>query len=539
MMKKFLLGVSLALMTLVPVFGQEYQWSVPVKGYVSPETNAAPEAFLWIPPHCEEVRAVVFSQQNMCEEPIFNNSRFRKTLSELGFAIVWFAPGLNQQWDVQTGCQQVFDKAFDDLAAASGYGELKHAPVVPIGHSAMATFPWNFAAWNSGRTLAVISYHGDAPRTNLTGYNLANVEWGRTRNIDGIPGLMVEGEYEWWEARVNPALAFRMMYPKSCISFLCDAGHGHFDVSDEAIDYLCLFLKKAAYYRLPSKEAADGTTELKKIDPAQGWMADRWRAAASKRPVPVPFADYKAYKGDRHDAFWYFDKEMAMATERYYARSLGKKMQYIGYTQGGRTTGYNARLHAGTIIQPAFEKDGLTFHLGAVFTDSLRTHLSNRHAAGRIDIKPINGPVVKVNDSTFTVRFYRMGLNNRKRTNDIWFQATNAGDRNYKSAVQQINVRIPFRNETGKSQYILFPGIADVKEGTPSIRLNATADSGLPVYYYVKEGPAEIKGNEVVFTALPPRSKYPVKVTVVAWQYGIAGQYKTAEPEERTFYIVK
>lgn len=30
---------------------------------------------------------------------------------------------------------------------------------------------------------------------------------------------MVEGEYEWWEARVNPALAFRMMYPESCISF--------------------------------------------------------------------------------------------------------------------------------------------------------------------------------------------------------------------------------------------------------------------------------------------------------------------------------
>ena len=45
-----------------------------------------------------------------------------------------------------------------------------------------------------------------------------------TRNIDGIPGLMVMGEYEWWEARLRPALAFRMMYPGSCISFLGDAG---------------------------------------------------------------------------------------------------------------------------------------------------------------------------------------------------------------------------------------------------------------------------------------------------------------------------
>ena len=73
---------------------------------------------------------------------------------------------------------------------------------------------------------------------------------GRTRNIDGIPGLMIEGEYEWWEARVNPALAFRMMYPESCISFLCDAGRGHFDVADETAAYIALFLEKAINQRL-------------------------------------------------------------------------------------------------------------------------------------------------------------------------------------------------------------------------------------------------------------------------------------------------
>lgn len=536
MIRKWILAVAMVCMAVCSAMGQEYQWSVPVKGYISPETKAVPEAFLWIPANCSKVRAVVFSQQNMCEEPIFNNSRFRQTLSDLGFAIVWFAPGLDQQWKVENGCQEVFETAFNDLAEVSGYTELRNAPVVPLGHSAMATFPWNFAAWNPLRTLAVISYHGDAPRTNLTGYNRENLEWGRTRNIDGIPGLMMEGEYEWWEARVNPALAFRMMYPQSCVSFLCDAGHGHFDVSEESIAYLCLFLKKAAAYRLPDEEAADGTTKLKKIDPLKGWLADRWRAKSTKRPAPAPYA---SYKGDRHDAFWYFDQETAMATERYYARSLGKKMQYIGYTQGGRTTGYNAHLHAGTILTPAFEKDGLTFHIGAVFTDSLRTHLSGKHAAGKIDIQLINGPAVKVNDSTFTVRFYRMGFNNIRRSTDIWLQASNPGDKTYKSAVQQINLHFPFRITEGKRQYILFPGIPDVKAGAQSLELNATADSGLPVYYYVKEGPAEIDGNKVVFTPIPPRAKYPVKVTVVAWQYGIAGKYQTAAPEERTFYITK
>ena len=163
-------------------------------------------------------------QQNMSEETLFHLSAFREAMGRLGVALIWITPELDQRWDVTTGVQEVFDKMLADLAEVSGYTELVDVPIVPIGHSAQATFPWNFAAWNPERTLAVISLHGDAPRTNLTGYGRANLEWGRTRNIDGILGLMIEGEYEWWEARVNPALAFRMMYPESCISFLCDTG---------------------------------------------------------------------------------------------------------------------------------------------------------------------------------------------------------------------------------------------------------------------------------------------------------------------------
>jgi len=53
----------------------------------------------------------------------------------------------------------------------------------------------------------------------------------------------------------------------------------------------------------------------------------------------------------------------------------------------------------------------------------------------------------------------------------------------------------------------------------------------------VKEGPAEIEGNKLVFTRIPPRSKFPLKVTVVAWQYGLAGEVQTAEPVERSFFI--
>lgn len=498
---------------------QEWQWSVRLKDFISPETSKEPTAFLWIPSDCRQLRAVMLGQHNMSEEILFEMPRFREALSRMGIGLVWITPGIDQQWDVEKGTQQIFNRMMNDLAEVSGYSELKHLPVVPIGHSAMATYPWNFAAWNPGRTLAVISLHGDAPRTNLCGYGRENLEWGRTRNIDGIPGLMIEGEYEWWEARVNPALAFRMMYPESCISFLCDTGRGHFDVAEQTADYIALFLRKALEYRFPEDASSDEPVRLKKLNPREGWLAERWHPEQKHR---AKTNSYHRYKGDKHDAFWYFDKEMAELTETRYARHKGKRMQYL-------------RLIAD--FRP--EADGLTFHVKGTYTDSLHSSPTKEHADGKIEITRICGSVEKVNDTTFTVRFYRIGMDNSKRTCDIWLLAANEGDSRYKSAVQQCNIRIPYRNTKGKRQYILFPGMEDVKEGVEAVSLEAVSDCGLPVYYYVKEGPAELQGNKLVFTKTPPRSKFPIKVTVVAWQYGIAGQVQTAEPVERSFFIKK
>ena len=39
-------------------------------------------------------------------------------------------------------------------------------------------------------------------------------------------------------------------------------------------------------------------------------------------------------------------------------------------------------------------------------------------------------------------------------------------------------------------------------------------------------------GNRLILTAIPPKTTYPVKVTVIAWQYGKNSdpKIKTAEP---------
>jgi hypothetical protein len=55
----------------------------------------------------------------------------------------------------------------------------------------------------------------------------------------------------------------------------------------------------------------------------------------------------------------------------------------------------------------------------------------------------------------------------------------------------------------------------------------------------VVAGPAVVVGTELVFTEVPVKSAYPIKVTVVAYQWGRVSEpaYQSAEPVEQTFLL--
>lgn len=408
----------LFLLTSVMAVGRSgmYQYSVSLTGFISEETGKSPTAYLWIPDGCQQVKAVILAQQNMTEEMLYKMPSFQQRMKALDIALVWVAPWFSRNWEPSTGCQQTFEEMMVGLAGQSGHKELECCPVIPFGHSAQATFPWNFAAWNNNRTLCIVSFHGDAPRTNLCGYGTANVEWGRTRNIDGIPGLMIEGEYEWWEARVRPALAFRMMYPNSCISFLADAGSGHFEIMPETADYIAKFIEKAMQQRLQP----DGS--LRKVNPKDGWHACRYNPdlqpndgdgamddifAVAKRPAPAP---YLYYKGDIHDAFWYFDHEMAELTEARYTKTRGKQLREV------------------SIGNPLWSADGKTLTI---------TTTKGAH------VEVVCGPLQKVNDTTFRLYSYECGLDNPRRSYSAWLIAILDGDKTYKRVIKPIEIKIP------------------------------------------------------------------------------------------------
>ena len=78
-----------------------------------------------------------------------------------------------------------------------------------------------------------------------------------------------------------------------------------------------------------------------------------------------------------------------------------------------------------------------------------------------------------------------MGMYNPRRTADITLLTSNCGDKKYKGAVQELSLKITYRNTGGKRQYIMFPGIEDISAGTKEVTLNAVSDCGLLVSYYV------------------------------------------------------
>jgi hypothetical protein len=530
----FLLAVIMAA-TTIPVHAAEWQWSVP---------DGDARAYLWIPPNCKRVRAVVVANHNMIEQGILEHLTMRKTLSDLGFAEVWVVPGMGVKFDFNAGDEKRFERIMSTLAGESGYSELTTAPVVALGHSANATWVWNFAAWNPGRTLAVLSVHGDAPQTNLTGYGRPNVDWG-DRNIDGVPGLMVMGEYEWGEVRLTPAFDFAAKHPNTPIAFLGDAGHGHFDYSDELVSYLAMFFRKAAKARLPR----DAGAPLRPVNPQKGWRIDRWR---KDLPPIAPSAPYAKYKGDPKQAFWGFDKEMAQATEEYYAAARGKKPQLVSVTDSQSPV----EKGVGEPVTPQFIPlaDGISFRLKAAFVEvvpkdngkarfwtGLPSGTPLGHAAnGPVVFSRSVGPAVQMTHDTFAIRFGRAEYTPDRRNNDIWILASHPGDENYKSAVQQAMVRIS-PNTQGVEQHINFPVIANQILSIKTLKLGATSDAGLPISYYVVSGPAEIEGDTLQLTRIPPRSKFPLKVTVVAWQWGrsIEPKVQTATPVTQEFFITK
>lgn len=520
-----------------------WQWSVTVDS-----TRGVSRAYLWIPEGCKQVKGLVLAQHNMEEISILENPIFRKEMAKLGFAEIWVSPSPNflKFYDFSKAAAEVTQAYLDSLAWISGYEEIRTAPVVGIGHSAAASWPYYYAALNPQRTLACLSVSGQWPYVRTT---CAPDIWKPDQNIDFIPSLECMGEYEAANTWSKEGLKERSEHPCMPLSMLAVPGEGHFAASDRKVEFLAFYIRKAVQYRYPNDVRKDAA--LRPVNPVRsGWLADKWHI--DRKP------DFKAapvgrYKGDTTQAFWYFDRETAREVERYGKAFRGLKPQLVGFTQQGKMVP-QANTHLQINMKFLPDSDGVTFHLKGAFYDTVPA-VSNRLAgwtglpigsklehgdAGKIRIERICGPFTIINDTTFRFELCR-GENLAADRYTLTFAVWHPGDGTFKSAVQQGEMVIPARLKEGREQTIYFAPILDQPAGIRTLKLNASSDAGAKVRYFVLEGPAEVQDDVLMFTRIPPGTRFPVRVTVVAWQYGWkhAPALKTAVPVARTFYLTK
>ena len=535
MMKKAILMAALLLTAAQAVPGQNavWQWSEAVPNTSRHPKYAHPQAYLWISSDCREVRSIVVSQHNMEEISILEDPLFRKEMGALGVAELWICPRFNLPFDFTDGAWEALEETLERLAQTSGYEELSSVPLIGLGHSAAASNPYYMAASRPDRVLACISTSGQWPyfRDN----NFCPDVWGG-RTVDHIPCLETMGEYEAAESWALRGVKERSEHPLTPLSMLACPGEGHFASSPEKAAYMALYIRKALQYG--------------HVDPTkQGWLMERWHEDAGPSCPPAPVGEYT---GNPADAFWFFDKEIIDATLAYQARFRGKKRQLVGVLQDGNPVAQqntHMQLHPELLTS----EDGMRFNLKPFFYDVVSDGSPRHrawshqapgtvigHAEGDPYLEIIAAPAYVSSDTTLTLQWNRMATWEEKEV-FIDFCIKHPGDETYRPAVQQARITLPVRLTEGREQHIRFKALHNVRKRTRSIRLRASSDSGLPVSFYAESGPVRVEGNRLIFEQMPPRSKFPVKVSVVAFQYGRKGDdpVRTAEPVRQEFYILE
>lgn len=506
-----------------------YQYAVPV---------GSSTAYLWIPPSCSMVKGLIIALDNMLERKWLEGRVLRNTAAAEGLGIIWVGPprdkktpGINA--DMTGGSGDSLVAMLKRFADASGYKELAEAPLIPMGHSAHGQFAWTVAAWDPARVIAAIAVKTvPLPDTlAFTGVPVCYIvgqttEWPEFR--DGRPG---DRDFFWPVVRKS-ALALRHKNEDNLVGVVVDPGGGHFDWSDRLARFLALYITHACAHRLPPHIHEGNEVRLPAETAASGWLS----GSGGMHPDKYPPAPYGRYRGDGSQAYWWFDRQTAEAAADFEGDRRRREKQMVTFVQDGKVLPVAKTGFASLKFEP--EEDGVTFQVKGGFLDEMPKELLGagtglHHADGPIHFYVISGPAIHTAPRTFRLRFDRGG------PGPVWIEASQPGNQKYRHSVQPGRVSIPAVITKGKTQVIDFPAIADQQGAASYLLLKASSDRGLPVRYYVDAGPAYVTRDTLHFTPVPVHSRFPLKVTVVAYQWGriVPPYFQTAEPVVRTFYI--
>jgi len=513
-----------------PVSAAVFQYAAPVA-----TAKSESQAFLWIPPQAKQVRGVVMAGMTLMEREFVKDAVIRKACTDEQLAIVFLKCGLSAA-DPQ--------RVLDDFAAISGYRELSVAPLFFVGHSAGGPQAKDCAIKFASRCFGLVQYRGGVP--------------GGSNSVPpGIPALMMIGQFdefggtmrneagrETWEGGRDHLAAFRAENDRNLGSVVVEPGAGHFAWSERNASYLALFIRKAAQARIPATWPVDAAkpVALHEINPSSGWLTDLTIKSAG-RFAPAP---HENLAGPKTNAAWHFDRELAEATVAYHEGIAGKKDQFIKWNDPFSVDA-GARFFFSKI---QWVGDGQIFEVHPDYAEKYpgqyngtgpRWPLAGQpvgHSTTPILVKTVSGPVTAVGTNTFRLAFD--GLAPASDGGRVTFMAFSEGDTEYRHTEHVGMLPRGFGGlKNGKPQAITFAPIGSLKLDSAPLKLNATSDAGLPVEVYVAHGPAVVTNGMLRIAELPARSKFPIAVKVVAWQFGrgVEPLVKTAQSAEQTIQL--
>ncbi|MEI7832249.1 MAG: hypothetical protein WCJ56_03490, partial [bacterium] len=426
--------------------------------------------------------------------------------------------------------------------------ELEYVPLMTVCHSAGGEFGRNVAYYHPERCFGAVYIKSgniksptDAPEANFAGVPFLAIS-GQLEEF-GPDGGMKDGtshEIQWKTVR-DTLVNLRTANNNYLTSMLVDPGAGHFPWWNTDAKYTAMFIRKAAQTRLPAAGEVKAQVVCNTIKVESGWLSDA-NLTADKRET----AAYNDYKGDKAEAMWYFDEEMARANAAFNHANFGKLDQMVSFNDSnGKVIApkQDAR-SVGAYLNYTDANDATVFKVSGNFLTIVPSHLPNKgavlgHADGPVLFRALDGPMVQTGPDTFRIQLSTLD----NRIDKLYMLAYHLGDDKYRHAEQP---SIPARfygkfNTGGKGQTITFPALGNVKIDAAPIDLKATSTSGLPVEFYVTYGPAVIKDGKVVITDVPAGTKYPIEVGITAFNLGTRGpgNYAAAAPVTVTFQVEK
>ncbi len=509
---------------------QVFQWSVTATNEAWPvELRNTASAYLWIPEDCAKLRGLLILGANVPEHMLVGHPAIREACRRNALGIVWTAPtfwNFRKEAKGQDETQVDFlERVLADLAEKSGYAEVATAPWLPVGESGHLLMVCGLINQRPDRCIAGICVknpHEPANKTVPLLWTLGTAqEWGQMKK-DIRESWLDAGAYSnWMQQRVENS------WP---LSLVVEFGTGHFYCSDAMVDYFAAYIQAAAKARLSD----DGSPQLKRLDMDAGVLAHLPVAGQTDLAV-IPYA---AASPEQRRRPWFFNEALALRAQELTRADLTTAPQFVGVEAG---EGCRTEPYALNSVTKLFVKGDGTFTVRPILLDRIPDgFVAAGEPLAKAEGEPlaewICGPYAPDGPNRFRISLDRTWTG-RAAT---YLILRHEGDAKTRRTVQPVHMTIE-QNKEGAPQTITFDQSADVPAGTASVKLSAQSDCSLPVSFFVSHGPATVEGDTLKFTPIPPGTKFPVEVSVTAWQWGRASEppVQAAKPVTRTFQLTK